>query len=115
MSSAATSESVALPGAAGSAPGPAGSTGALLTPNLSGRKKGFDIKWVDDTHALGIFSSPITGTAPNSPRGGRAEGGHPSWQRLGTPLGSAVPHGRAGLPGNAPPSPQHAMPSAPST
>ncbi|XP_049666809.1 coiled-coil domain-containing protein R3HCC1L [Accipiter gentilis] len=27
---------------------------------LSGRKKGFDIKWVDDTHALGIFSSPIT-------------------------------------------------------
>lgn len=25
------------------------------------RKKGFDIKWVDDTHALGIFSSPITG------------------------------------------------------
>ncbi|XP_042315096.1 coiled-coil domain-containing protein R3HCC1L isoform X1 [Sceloporus undulatus] len=23
-------------------------------------KKGFDIKWVDDTHALGIFSSPIT-------------------------------------------------------
>ncbi|XP_053245493.1 coiled-coil domain-containing protein R3HCC1L isoform X3 [Podarcis raffonei] len=24
------------------------------------QKKGFDIKWVDDTHALGIFSSPIT-------------------------------------------------------
>ncbi|XP_005885444.1 PREDICTED: coiled-coil domain-containing protein R3HCC1L isoform X1 [Myotis brandtii] len=24
------------------------------------RKKGFDIKWVDDTHALGVFSSPIT-------------------------------------------------------
>jgi len=23
------------------------------------RSKGFDIKWVDDTHALGIFSSPI--------------------------------------------------------
>ncbi|XP_043408400.1 coiled-coil domain-containing protein R3HCC1L isoform X3 [Chelonia mydas] len=23
------------------------------------QKKGFDIKWVDDTHALGIFSSPI--------------------------------------------------------
>ena len=25
------------------------------------RSKGFDIKWVDDTHALGIFSSPIAG------------------------------------------------------
>jgi hypothetical protein len=25
------------------------------------RKKGFDIKWVDDTHALGVFSSPVTG------------------------------------------------------
>lgn len=25
------------------------------------RKKGFDIKWVDDTHALGVFASPITG------------------------------------------------------
>lgn len=24
------------------------------------RKKGFDIKWVDDTHALGVFSSPVT-------------------------------------------------------
>ncbi|XP_063818370.1 coiled-coil domain-containing protein R3HCC1L isoform X5 [Pseudophryne corroboree] len=24
------------------------------------QKKGFDIKWVDDTHALGLFSSPIT-------------------------------------------------------
>ncbi|XP_070802123.1 coiled-coil domain-containing protein R3HCC1L isoform X1 [Pituophis catenifer annectens] len=24
------------------------------------QKKGFDIKWIDDTHALGIFSSPIT-------------------------------------------------------
>ncbi|CAI5775216.1 coiled-coil domain-containing protein R3HCC1L isoform X2 [Podarcis lilfordi] len=24
------------------------------------QKKGFDIKWVDDRHALGIFSSPIT-------------------------------------------------------
>ncbi|XP_064370163.1 coiled-coil domain-containing protein R3HCC1L [Dromaius novaehollandiae] len=24
------------------------------------QKKGFDIKWVDDTHALGIFSSPVT-------------------------------------------------------
>lgn len=24
------------------------------------QKKGFDIKWVDDTHALGVFSSPIT-------------------------------------------------------
>uniref|UniRef100_A0A5S6KFH8 V-type proton ATPase subunit C 1 n=1 Tax=Xenopus tropicalis TaxID=8364 RepID=A0A5S6KFH8_XENTR len=23
-------------------------------------KKGFDIKWVDDTHALGLFASPIT-------------------------------------------------------
>lgn len=28
------------------------------------RKKGFDIKWVDDTHALGVFSSPITGIHP---------------------------------------------------
>lgn len=28
------------------------------------RKKGFDIKWVDDTHALGVFSSPITGIRP---------------------------------------------------
>lgn len=28
------------------------------------RKKGFDIKWVDDTHALGVFSSPVTGTHP---------------------------------------------------
>lgn len=28
------------------------------------RKKGFDIKWVDDTHALGVFSSPITGNLP---------------------------------------------------
>ena len=25
------------------------------------RTKGFDIKWVDDTHALGIFSSYIAG------------------------------------------------------
>lgn len=25
------------------------------------RQKGFDIKWVDDTHALGLFSSPIAG------------------------------------------------------
>lgn len=25
------------------------------------RSKGFDIKWVDDTHALGIFSSHISG------------------------------------------------------
>ncbi|XP_053306631.1 coiled-coil domain-containing protein R3HCC1L isoform X2 [Spea bombifrons] len=24
------------------------------------QKKGFDIKWVDETHALGLFSSPIT-------------------------------------------------------
>ncbi|XP_063163065.1 coiled-coil domain-containing protein R3HCC1L [Candoia aspera] len=24
------------------------------------QKKGFDIKWIDDSHALGIFSSPIT-------------------------------------------------------
>lgn len=34
----------------------------MLTFPLFGRKKGFDIKWVDDTHALGIFSSPVTGT-----------------------------------------------------
>lgn len=25
------------------------------------RKRGFDIKWIDDTHALGLFSSPIAG------------------------------------------------------
>ena len=25
------------------------------------RNKGFDIKWVDDTHALGVFSSVIAG------------------------------------------------------
>lgn len=25
------------------------------------RQKGFDIKWIDDTHALGLFSSPIAG------------------------------------------------------
>ncbi|XP_010218003.1 PREDICTED: coiled-coil domain-containing protein R3HCC1L, partial [Tinamus guttatus] len=33
----------------------------LLRVFCSYQKKGFDIKWVDDTHALGIFSSPITG------------------------------------------------------
>lgn len=32
----------------------------LLRIFCSYLKKGFDIKWVDDTHALGIFSSPIT-------------------------------------------------------
>ncbi|XP_066476709.1 coiled-coil domain-containing protein R3HCC1L [Tiliqua scincoides] len=32
----------------------------LLRVFCSYLKKGFDIKWVDDTHALGIFSSPIT-------------------------------------------------------
>ncbi|XP_033005792.1 coiled-coil domain-containing protein R3HCC1L isoform X2 [Lacerta agilis] len=32
----------------------------LLHVFCSYQKKGFDIKWVDDTHALGIFSSPIT-------------------------------------------------------
>ncbi|XP_075830237.1 coiled-coil domain-containing protein R3HCC1L [Microtus pennsylvanicus] len=32
----------------------------LLRIFCSYQKKGFDIKWVDDTHALGIFSSPIT-------------------------------------------------------
>ncbi|XP_004701070.1 coiled-coil domain-containing protein R3HCC1L [Echinops telfairi] len=32
----------------------------LLQVFCSYQKKGFDIKWVDDTHALGIFSSPIT-------------------------------------------------------
>ncbi|XP_015271409.1 PREDICTED: coiled-coil domain-containing protein R3HCC1L [Gekko japonicus] len=31
----------------------------LLHVFCSYQKKGFDIKWVDDTHALGIFSSPI--------------------------------------------------------
>lgn len=25
------------------------------------RQRGFDIKWIDDTHALGLFSSPIAG------------------------------------------------------
>ncbi|NXI52334.1 R3HCL protein, partial [Chloroceryle aenea] len=32
----------------------------LLRVFCNYQKKGFDIKWVDDTHALGIFSSPIT-------------------------------------------------------
>ncbi|KAL2302913.1 hypothetical protein Nmel_010366 [Mimus melanotis] len=32
----------------------------LMRIFCSYQKKGFDIKWVDDTHALGIFSSPIT-------------------------------------------------------
>ncbi|PKK17006.1 hypothetical protein A306_00000223, partial [Columba livia] len=32
----------------------------LMRVFCSYQKKGFDIKWVDDTHALGIFSSPIT-------------------------------------------------------
>uniref|UniRef100_A0ABM5G2D6 Coiled-coil domain-containing protein R3HCC1L n=1 Tax=Pogona vitticeps TaxID=103695 RepID=A0ABM5G2D6_9SAUR len=32
----------------------------LMLIFCSYQKKGFDIKWVDDTHALGIFSSPIT-------------------------------------------------------
>ncbi|XP_013964523.1 coiled-coil domain-containing protein R3HCC1L isoform X2 [Canis lupus baileyi] len=32
----------------------------LLRVFCSYQKKGFDIKWVDDTHALGVFSSPIT-------------------------------------------------------
>ncbi|XP_054839173.1 coiled-coil domain-containing protein R3HCC1L [Eublepharis macularius] len=31
----------------------------LLRVFCSYQKKGFDIKWVDDTHALGIFSSPV--------------------------------------------------------
>uniref|UniRef100_A0ACB8FAP3 Coiled-coil domain-containing protein r3hcc1l n=1 Tax=Sphaerodactylus townsendi TaxID=933632 RepID=A0ACB8FAP3_9SAUR len=31
----------------------------LLRVFCSYQKKGFDIKWVDDTHALGIFSSPF--------------------------------------------------------
>ncbi|XP_032747889.1 coiled-coil domain-containing protein R3HCC1L [Rattus rattus] len=31
----------------------------LLRIFCSYQKKGFDIKWVDDTHALGVFSSPI--------------------------------------------------------
>ncbi|XP_073210749.1 coiled-coil domain-containing protein R3HCC1L isoform X1 [Lepidochelys kempii] len=34
-------------------------TADLLHIFCSYQKKGFDIKWVDDTHALGIFSSPI--------------------------------------------------------
>ena len=25
------------------------------------RDKGFDIKWVDDTHAIGVFSSAVAG------------------------------------------------------
>ncbi|XP_051820833.1 coiled-coil domain-containing protein R3HCC1L-like [Antechinus flavipes] len=32
----------------------------LLRVFCSYQKKGFAIKWVDDTHALGVFSSPIT-------------------------------------------------------
>ncbi|NWR81382.1 R3HCL protein, partial [Centropus unirufus] len=32
----------------------------LLRVFCSYQKKGFDIKWVDSTHALGIFCSPIT-------------------------------------------------------
>ncbi|XP_071985835.1 coiled-coil domain-containing protein R3HCC1L isoform X3 [Engystomops pustulosus] len=32
----------------------------LLRAFSSYQKKGFDVKWVDDTHALGVFSSPIT-------------------------------------------------------
>ncbi|XP_056385458.1 coiled-coil domain-containing protein R3HCC1L [Hyla sarda] len=32
----------------------------LVRAFASYQKKGFDIKWVDDTHALGVFSSPIT-------------------------------------------------------
>ncbi|XP_029465993.1 coiled-coil domain-containing protein R3HCC1L isoform X6 [Rhinatrema bivittatum] len=31
----------------------------LLRAFSSYQKKGFDIKWVNDTHALGLFSSPI--------------------------------------------------------
>lgn len=31
----------------------------LIFKNYS--SKGFDIKWVDDTHALGVFSSAIAG------------------------------------------------------
>ncbi|XP_060097836.1 coiled-coil domain-containing protein R3HCC1L isoform X2 [Heteronotia binoei] len=31
----------------------------LLRVFCSYQKKGFDIKWVDDTHALGVFSSPF--------------------------------------------------------
>ncbi|MEE6486237.1 hypothetical protein FKM82_014551 [Ascaphus truei] len=31
----------------------------LIRAFASYQKKGFDIKWVDDTHALGLFSSPI--------------------------------------------------------
>ncbi|XP_040293031.1 coiled-coil domain-containing protein R3HCC1L isoform X2 [Bufo bufo] len=32
----------------------------LLRTFASYQKKGFDVKWVDDTHALGVFASPIT-------------------------------------------------------
>ncbi|XP_069610112.1 coiled-coil domain-containing protein R3HCC1L isoform X2 [Ranitomeya imitator] len=32
----------------------------LLRAFSTYQKKGFDIKWVDDTHALGVFASPIT-------------------------------------------------------
>ncbi|XP_077114445.1 coiled-coil domain-containing protein R3HCC1L isoform X4 [Ranitomeya variabilis] len=31
----------------------------LLRAFATYQKKGFDIKWVDDTHALGVFASPI--------------------------------------------------------
>lgn len=33
----------------------------MISPFLHDRNKGFDIKWVDDTHAIGIFASNIAG------------------------------------------------------
>ena len=33
----------------------------LIIMNCIFRSKGFDLKWVDDTHALGVFSSYIAG------------------------------------------------------
>lgn len=112
MSSAAISESAStLPAAGvpclGCAPDGCPSANASLTFPLFGRKKGFDIKWVDDTHALGIFSSPITGTAPGSAGDG---------QRGGIRLLQPDPGLRADFArGHAALFLQHAMPSAPST
>lgn len=32
-----------------------------LTAGWVFRQRGFDIKWIDDSHALGLFSSPVAG------------------------------------------------------
>ncbi|XP_026887416.2 coiled-coil domain-containing protein R3HCC1L isoform X2 [Electrophorus electricus] len=38
----------------------------LLRAFSAYQQKGFDIKWIDDTHALGLFSSPIAGQSPST-------------------------------------------------